>query len=391
MTESGRPGSAVLATAAMTQSPYTFDVVSDPAGLRGLARDWERLYERQASPHLSDSFGWALLSWESVAAPLGRRLHCLVVRRGSRPAAIWPLVVAAAPFARIASPLNSEGSEYCPCLLDPEEQPEALGRAVGEGLASLGQADALRLPHVRRDGPLEGLLVRLPGACATIVQPAPMVRAAAFADPDHYASQLSSNTRGALRRRRRKLEQIGRVEFVDVVEAAERADLLHWALSRKRSWLKDRGLANARLFSESHAAFLEATLRHPWASGSRRVFALKLDGVPIAAEIASVDGRRVEAFNSTFDAALAAYAPGHLLTLEVIRWALGRGLDYDFRPGTEAYKLTWASEVVPVTSYLVPLTFRGRQFVRYRLARRWLAERTPAPLRRRLARLGAPK
>lgn len=371
----------------MTQPSHCFEIVTDRSALRALKGDWDDLYDRQDSPHLSDSFEWAWLSWDAVTSHPRRRACCVVMRRAERTVAIWPLVVTATPLLAAASPLNSESSEYCPCLLDPEEPPGDIWRALRDELRNRGGVDVLRLPHVRQDTRLHELVSEEPEARATIVQPAPMVRADSLAD--RQVAGLPPGKTANLRRRRRRLEAMGRVTFHDVASAEERTEILHWVLARKREWLGRRGLSNAGLLSKTNAGFLAATLRHEWTTGSRRVFALKLEGAVIAAEIASVDGRRVESFTTTFDRAFEKCSPGHLLTLEVIRWALARGLDYDFRPGREPYKLEWSNHVTPVTSYLLPLTFRGRLFVRYRLGRRWLSERTPDDLRKRIRRVGA--
>lgn len=360
----------------MTQPPYQIEIVSDERRLSGLKAEWDALYDRQGAPHLSDSFDWAWLSWTALTSRRRRRPYCLVMRRADRTVAIWPLVITPGPLLNVASPMNSETSEYCPCLVDPEEPPEALWTALRQELRTRRGADALRLPHVRRDTPLHSVISAAREARATVVQPAPLVCATDFSTSDDYHAWLPADARASLRRRRRRLEETGRVDFQVIACASERMEALKWVLEHKGAWLQRRGLANVRLLSKHNAAFLEATLRQDWTSGNRMVFALKIDGALIAAEIASVDGSRVESFTASFDPSFERYSPGALLTLEVIRWALDRRLDYDFRTGTEPYKFKWCSHVTPVTSYLLPITFRGEHFVRYRLARRWIAVRT---------------
>lgn len=373
----------------MTQPPYQIEIVPHERGLSGLKSEWDALYAAQASPHLSDSFDWAWLSWNAVASGRGRRPYCVVVRRAGRAVAIWPLVITPGPLLNVASPMNSETSEYCPCLLDPGEPPAALWTALRRELRTRRDADALRLPHVRRDTALHAAISGVPEARATVVQPAPLVRAQDFPTSEDYQAWLAGDARASLRRRRRRLGETGRVDFQVITCPRERLDALDWVLARKSAWLQRRGLANERLLSRRNTAFLEATLDHEWSSGGRAVFALKLDGALIAAEVASVDGSRVESFTSSFDPAFERYSPGALLTQEVIRWALDRRLDYDFRAGAEPYKFKWSSHVTPVTSYLLPITFRGEHFVRYRLARRWLSARAPKRLRGRISRLRA--
>ena len=371
----------------MTHPPYAFEVITDPKRLTGLKDDWDHLYSRQAAPHLSDSFGWAYLSWTLVTSRRSRRPYCAVVRRDGRAVAILPLLLTPGPLVTVASPMNSESSEYCPCLLDPDEPPATLRAVLRAGLQSRKDVDALRLPHVRPDTPADQLIAEFPGARATIVQPAPVVRACYFPARASYLDWLPADTRASLRRRRRRLDEAGPAEFEEIVTTSARLETLAWVLERKREWLLRRGLINDQLTSKANAEFLSATLRHSWTSGGCTVFALKLDGMLLAAEVVNVDGARVESFTSTYNPAFDKYAPGHLLTLEVIRWALERGLDYDFRPGSEPYKLRWSSHVAEVASYLAPLTMRGRCFVGYRLARRRLAQSAPKALRARASGL----
>jgi CelD/BcsL family acetyltransferase involved in cellulose biosynthesis len=361
------------------QPSYRFDVITDPGRLGQLRNAWNDLHAGQASAQLSDSFDWAALSWSLVTSHRRRTPYCVVVRRGSRVVAVWPLVLTRRLLLSIASPMNSEGSEYCPCLLDPDEPLAALRDVVRQGLADRGDVDALRLPHVRPHSGAHDLLTGMADLRTTIVQPAPRVHAADFADADDYVRRLPATARATLRRRGRKLQAMGDLEFAEIAAPAERAAVLRWLLEQKGEWLERRDLVNAPMFSHRNVAFLEETLSHAWPAGDRRVFALKVGGRVAAAELVSVDRRQVESFSAAFDSAFQAGSPGHHLTLEVIRWALARGLDYDFRPGAEAYKTMWANRIHFVTSHLLPLTLRGRLFVRYRLMRRWLSSAISPP------------
>ena len=77
----------------MTQPPYQIEIVADERRLSGLKAEWDALYDRQAAPHLSDSFDWAWLSWTAVTSGRRRRPFCIVVRRDDRTVALWPLVI----------------------------------------------------------------------------------------------------------------------------------------------------------------------------------------------------------------------------------------------------------------------------------------------------------
>lgn len=371
----------------MTQSRYTFDVATDRQTIERLKDDWDSLYRKQAAPHLSDSFDWAALSWDMVTSQRRRHPYCAILRRDGRLVALLPLVTTPGGLAKVASPMNSEASEYCPCLLDPDEPPADLWASLHAGLKDRRDIDALRLPHVRQDAPLDDLIRGWPGSQATVVQHAPFVRASDFPTLEDYTAWLPKKIRSKLRRWGRGLEETGRVEFEEVTSAQARIEVLQWLLKGKDRWLRRRGLKNERLMSTANSEFLEATLLQPWTMGSRAVFALKLDGAVIAAEVTSIDSNRVESFIIGFDDTHSSYAPGHLLTLQIIGWAIDRHLDFDFRTGSESYKLIWTNHDVLVTSYLLPLTSRGQWYVGYRMARRWLSTKAPKGLRARLSAL----
>jgi len=99
-----------------------------------------------------------------------------------------------------------------------------------------------------------------------------------------------------------------------------------------------------------------------------RLFALKVDGRVIAANLVTVDGARVEALINVYDRAWRGYAPGQLVMEQCIAWAFERGLDFDLRIGDAAYKRSWASRPVATNTWYVASGARGLGVV---LERQW--------------------
>lgn len=367
--------------------PYHCSVITDAADFAALKAEWNALHAAAKNAHLSDGFEWARLCWERVAVERGKRLYCLVVRRDWRPAAIWPLVVHDLGFWRVGAPLTSETAEYCPFLIDPAADLTGVWAALRAELAQRRDMDALRLPDVRDDCALARWLEQAPRSVPIYSYPAPLMRSAELESWESYWGRLPRKVTANLTRGRRRLQRLGELQFQELSDPVERQAAWIWALSHKRAWLARNGQQSHSISSDHYAQFVAETLDVFGASGERRIFGLKLNEQLIAAELVSIDRARVEAFVATYDPKLSQCAPGHLLRAEILRWALERGLDYDFRFGEHAWKQDWATHIAHTTSYVVALTRRGRLFVTYATARHSIAQRMPPRWRARLASL----
>jgi CelD/BcsL family acetyltransferase involved in cellulose biosynthesis len=161
-----------------------------------------------------------------------------------------------------------------------------------------------------------------------------------------------------------------------VTDPTERLATWRWLLEHKRSWASRQGLQTKWLFSDGFDRFTAASLEALGPTGARRLFSLKADGVLAAAELASVDQVRSEAFMSAYDEAFHQFSPGNLLHEYCLRWASEHGLAYDMRLGDGAHKASWATCTSQTASYCIPLTPQGRLLAAgLRIASRWPARR----------------
>jgi CelD/BcsL family acetyltransferase involved in cellulose biosynthesis len=365
--------------------PYQCAVITDVPGFTALESEWNALHAASPRAYVSDGFDWARLCWDFVGDQPGRGLFCAVVRRHSQLVAVWPLTVSRTGVWRLARALTSQGTEYCPFLVHPDADLHGVWTAICREFEGRGDVDALSLPYVREDSPLGRCLSKAAGSRRLYSLPVRFLRRAEFADWESYFTHLPHNVQVHQRRDWRRLDLLGEAAFEDVSDPAERQAVWTWMVAKKREWLVRRGLRSPSISSDSFARFVARSLDVFAQGGRRRIFALKLDGAVIAAELVNVDRARVELFVLTFDEAFARCAPGNLLREKVVAWAFERGLDYDWRLGDESYKQIWANHVAQATSYVLPLTPRGKYFVRYAVARQRVAERTPEPLRVRVA------
>ncbi len=341
-----------------------------------LAAEWDDLAQRCPGYYFAQTHRWADAAWRLIAKPRGRQLQCLSLYSQGRLVGVWPLAVECGGKLRIVRPLGTEGSEYSAPLVEPGPDLAARTRLLWRAAAKLG--DLVVLPNVRADTPLAGLLSgnslwRAPDLAA----PAPFIAHRDYADWGAYQKTLSASLRHKLRRVRRRLAEKGVVTLgAEVPESS--AALVDWMLERKKRWLDHQGLQSDWIGRTDYRDFLVALASR----ADAKVFALKLDGVPIAAQLATVDPTRFEAYIGVYDPQWSFYAPGQILTEHCLSWAFERGLDFDLRVGEEPYKRDWAPRSCDTTTWYVATTRRGLPVAAWRRTVLWSRQ-----LRTRLRRL----
>jgi CelD/BcsL family acetyltransferase involved in cellulose biosynthesis len=380
-------GDAVECPVNWSGVPYECSLVAGPDSLAKLRVIWDELLERARDARLSEGADWAEVCWRARPASAGKRLLALVVRHGTHAVAILPLVVERRGLFRVARPLACRTTEYSPLLVDPSADVQRVWSALADGVRDLAAVDAIVLPYVRDDGALTPALRAAPGVVETDAILNRFLRRTAFDSWERYRDRLPNQVKSNLKRARRRLGQLGELRFEELTAPEDRRAAWRWMLCAKRAWLARKGLDHVFIPTEDYARFMEATLDIAAPAGRRAIFALKLDGALVAAELVNVDRRRVELFVCTYDPAYAQHAPGNVLREEVVRWAFAHGLDYDWRLGDEPYKQDWASDASMARTYVLGRNRRGRLFAAYMAAHTWLAYRTPKRLRARIRAL----
>jgi CelD/BcsL family acetyltransferase involved in cellulose biosynthesis len=329
----------------------------------GAGRGMERPRFPLSGYFLSQTFQWAETAWETIGRPSGYELNCLTLRSGGRLVAVWPLVICRdRGRLRTVRPLGFGGHEYCAPLVEP-------GDEAGRWVAVLWQtavrsADLAVLRHVRADSLLAGILKA--GCHWSMTEdavPAPYVARADYPDWAAYHATISSRLRYEIRSRRRKLAKMGEL-VLERESAAGCAALIDWMLDQKKHWLVRSKLSSDWIDRPDSRDFLVALAAREDATGSVVLFALKLDGVPIAAAVVSAGGSRVEGYVTVYDLKWSAYSPGGILTEHIVQWAFEQGCDFDFRIGDQPYKFKWATRSCDTVIWQVTTSKRGMVQVR---------------------------
>jgi CelD/BcsL family acetyltransferase involved in cellulose biosynthesis len=332
-------------------------IIRSTEELSALAAEWNDLAARTPGYFLSQTFQWAESAWATIARPMGRELNCLTLRSEGRLVAVWPLSIGREQGVRTLRPLGFELHEYCAPLIEPGDR--TLERISLLWRAASRSADLAVLTRVRSDSPLAGILEnesRWSIAHGTIA--APYVTRADYADWAAYHATISSQLRAQNRRRRRKLAERGKV-VMERESAAGCAALIDWMLEYKKRWLVRSNLTNRWMFLPECRDFLAALCAREDATGGVAMFALKVDGVPIAVYLVSIDRRRVEYYSNAYDDEWSTYSPGSVLIEYLLQWTFERGLDFDFRIGDQAYKYKWAKQSCNIVNWDVAIGKRG--------------------------------
>ncbi|CAM3526289.1 GNAT family N-acetyltransferase [Corallococcus sp. ZKHCc1 1396] len=148
-----------------------------------------------------------------------------------------------------------------------------------------------------------------------------------------------------LRRRRRRLEEKGRVE-VERVSGSEGLEArLEEAFALEQSgWKAQQGTAIAQ--AEHRRGFYTSLARMAADRGWLGLYFLRLDSRPIAFQYGLEYGDRYLAMKPGYDESLGEVSPGHLLTESLIQDFIGKGLkELDLLGDDAPYKREWTREV----------------------------------------------
>ena len=292
---------------------------------------WDDLADRTGAAPFSYP-GW-LLPWAEFA---GARLEALTVWRGARLAGVLPVI-------RSRRHLRTPADWHTPWLEAVHEDRTAL-EALAADLA------ATRLSRITVDFVLADEATAAASAAALAAAgyrlfPRPRLESpflavgGAWAD---YLRTLSTHRRAELRRRGRRLEAAGRVtrEVHDgshglpgLLEEAFAVEAAGWKGQRSTAIVSDPAVEH----------FYRRIADWGKQRGWLRLAFLRLDGRPLAFDLAFESGGRHYLLKTGYDPAFTALSPGLLLRLHMLERAFALGLEsYEFCGAAEPWKLEWA-------------------------------------------------
>jgi CelD/BcsL family acetyltransferase involved in cellulose biosynthesis len=342
--------------------------VVGPADLPELRNDWDSLAGRCPARYLSQSWRWAAAAWHTVAQPRGRKLHIVVLRNEGRLVAVFPLVSFRTRQLKVVRPLGSESSEYSSPLVEPGPHYSEYMTRIFKAAARFG--DVLLLPHVRRDEAFAEFIGHYRfRAYEDNLLNTPWLDRRDYREWPEYLASLSTSHLAGLRRKHRRLEEQGGLSF-DVERSPIPEAEIDTVLSLKQQWMDRNQVDNPWIATPEYRAFLLAVTSGNVDRDALTLFTFRLDGKLVGAQLNAIDGKRVEFLIGAFDEQWGRYSPGELLMQQCLCWAFENGLDFDFRIGSEPYKLNWARRDTITSDWQVALSARGFAAVTVRKLRR---------------------
>lgn len=176
------------------------------------------------------------------------------------------------------------------------------------------------MPEVRLDGPFAGMLTGLAesrGLPLEITNRVDRPHLQSTLLPDDYLTQaLSKRHLQEFRRLKRRLSEIGRLEYRIARQPDEVREAVEAFLALEASGWKGRQ-GSAMAVDRYRAAFAREAAQRLAEDDLCRVYALHLDGEPIASLVVFVESGVAYTWKTAFDETYARFSPGTLLMIEV--------------------------------------------------------------------------
>ncbi|MBN1204514.1 MAG: GNAT family N-acetyltransferase [Myxococcaceae bacterium] len=320
--------------------------VSDRAGFMALAPEWNALVEATSNElFYRHEF---LRTWIDNFEP-SARLRVLTLRdaEGNLTAAL-PLLeerttMYGLPLRQLSGTANPHSCRFDLIAQDPEA-------AAAMFLAWLRvdtSWDVLRLTDVPEGGAgwllLEearssGLSTGTWESLQSPYVPLPATREA-------FQDTLQARFKANCRRRRKKLEEKGRIELERVDGGLELESKLEEGFALEQSgWKGQRGTAMAQ--DGRTRGFYTELARDAAYAGRLSLYFLRLGGRPVAFQYGLTYGGRYLLLKPGYDEGLKECSPGQLLTDEVLADCISRGLrEFDFLGPDMVWKRDWTDKV----------------------------------------------
>jgi len=208
----------------------------------------------------------------------------------------------------------------CTPLIRPERASDTLA-ALLQWADGMGRTHVLDFSHVRGDGPFHDVLVthvKETGTRQYVTNRFVRALWKAGEGPDDYLQNtLSPGVRKEYRRQRKRLAELGRLEFRTLREGVEVDAWLEDFLGLEASGWKARE-GHALGLSANQRKFVLTAAQVGFARGQVFLQGLYLDGRPVAMLLSFLAGGGGFAFKIAYDETLAKYSPGVQMMLDIL-------------------------------------------------------------------------
>lgn len=312
-------------------------------------RDWTAIVHADPDGTLFHTPRYLRIFWEELGEG---DLRLAFVRDGDE-------TVGAAAFSHSRGTLAFLGGFEVTDYMGPVAAPEARERVAKELMRSIAERDDWETADLRgllRHGGWPATLLDAAGDAGLRAEAGDDGAAALLRLPDSFDAYLESlpgKLRHEVRRKARRLhEALPGARVVDAVPETAERDLAAFVAMHRQS----EGAKGSFMSSERERFFRRLT-KDLLPDGTFRLSFLEADGVRVAATVGFRDRERFLLYNSAFDRKHRALSPGIVMITELIRGAVGSGVEaFDLLKGDLSYKYRFGAR----PRHLVRLTLHRR-------------------------------
>ncbi|MGV8833110.1 MAG: GNAT family N-acetyltransferase [Devosia sp.] len=344
---------------AAIRADLRIEIITTRAALDAIAVQWRGLETQAEGAVLFQSYGWCRAVFDFEAARGNAAFDPVITAMldGKRLVAVLPLERIHTRARTVLAPLGHAFSQYSDVLVAAGAHPaEAVARLLRAAILA-APCDAVSFLKVRDDSALAKAMPDdhiVTGAALG----APYVALDAFPDFASYFGTIKPKTRKNMRNDRNRLEREGAVTHHVAETSNGKLGVIQRTLSGRAERLKDQGLTSRAFRDTAFTDFCQSLASRD----DMPVLAMSLhhNDAPIAEQWGFIHNQRYYAFVASRDFAHSDESPGKLHLGEVIQACAQLGLrGADLMAPVMPYKMTWATEVVGIKDYALPVTRRG--------------------------------
>ena len=386
---SGHPGASDIETAGdFDNSQYAVETIDSFARFEEIDAAWNDLFERAAEPkNVFQSYNWHWHWCRHYLKNNDSSIRIIALWADDRLMMIWPMAIDRSMGVRQLKWMGAPVSQYGDIIVDGTIRNSGLIERVWAYIIRHIRVDLVSLEKVRSDSPVSTLL-KAQGAITTDCQEAPYLDLASAETYDDYEMRYSGRARKNRRRHRRRLEELGPVEFKTIESGEEAGELVAKTINVKRQWLKEKGLVSRAYGDEKFDAFFKDVASSKDRSCGCLVSVISSSGKPVGFDVGFQTGDNFVAHIGAYDLEFERFGVGSLVTEDLFRDCYGRGIkNFDFLAPQAAYKKMWADGSITVCDHSYPLNGRGYAYAKgvkwfLRNAIKKILERSPELLRK---------
>ena len=322
-----------------------------------------RQFEKTADCFAFQSFDFLETWYEHIGVLDNLEIQIVVAWDiNAKPLMILPLGIETNGFVRALTWLGNGVNDYNAPLLAPgfteRVAPGEFSHVWDDIVAALPSHDLIELMHQPAEiegqaNPFMELATELnaSGAHMTMLG----------VDFDaYYKEKRSAKARSHLRNRRKKLEALGEIAFVQPDTEEELFLSIEKLVDLKTASLNAMGVKNF-LMQPGYEDFYRSLATKLNSTGGVYVSHLEVGGEYVAGIWGLVHKQRFYYLLASYDGpTYGRYKPGVQALVETMRWATEQGIKtFDFTVGDESYKSKWCEIHIDLHNHLAANTFRG--------------------------------